>query len=62
MRVSQLILLLQKRMLDTGQDPWVENTKGIVLDESSFLLDVVNRGTNEMVLQVSETGTDEYVK
>ena len=49
-------------MLDTGQDPWVENTKGIVLDESSFLLDVVNRGTNEMVLQVSETGTDEYVK
>jgi hypothetical protein len=62
MRVSQLILLLQKRMLDTGQDPWVENTRGISLDEDSFLLDVINRSTGEMCLQVSETGGADYFK
>jgi len=62
MRVSQLVLLLKKRMADTGQDPWVENTKGVELDESSFLLDVINRSTGEMVLQVSENGCKVYVK
>ena len=49
-------------MLDTNQDPCVENTKGVELDESSFLLDVVNRSTGEMVLQISETGGADYFK